>query len=492
MHQRNAGTNWVGRTLLVVSMVWCTYWFFHAMPYWEDDSYIHLEYARSVFQGKGFMFNGMLSNGDTSPVWVLLLAASHVVSPDWVTSGKVLAVLGTLAALGMTYLYSRRVAQDLGLDAALMPAVMVALLVVNPYFCYWAFSGMEAVAAAGLTMLIAMLVVPKRASAWSFFGAAAAIGIAPLVRPEMVLLSAIAGLFLLRQWHELTVDKAASVRIFYFVAAALLLGLPLMGWAMYALDAFGYVLPNTNAAKRAAPDVSVLLRLLQVYGLGFPGVLMALVLLPFVLKPLLRKEQKGKIFPVVTWPILLWFAVTTVFYIVNHTHVQTRYVVVAAPAVMFALLLVLWRSLGSRLAYMLAGSLAIFAVLVSVLLVHPFIRNKGLHDQGVAQLASFISRELPADAGVAVYSIGQLGFMVTNPIIDVGGITRPEASLLLYEPQAVMTAWAKRNGARYYIMGDKPEPQAELVIELPVPEVGWSMNPSFYDKQTVLRLWKLS
>ncbi|MDO9235710.1 MAG: hypothetical protein Q7U28_06705 [Aquabacterium sp.] len=492
MHQRNADSNWVGQALLLASMVWCTYWFIHAWPYWEDDSYIHLEYARSVFEGKGFMFNGTLSNGDTSPVWVLLLVASHVFSSDWVTSGKILSVLGAVFALGMAYIYSRRLAQDIGLDADIAPAVMVTLFVVNPYFCYWAFSGMEAVAAAGLTMLIAMLVVPKRASVLTFFGAAAAIGIAPLVRPEMVLLSAIAGLFLLRQWHALTAGMPTSSRLVYFVAAALLLALPLLGWAAYALDAFGYVLPNTNAAKRAAPDVSVSWRLLQVYGVGFPGVLLALALLPFGLSQALKNESTAKIFPVVTWPVLLWFAVTSVFYIVNHTHVQTRYVVVSAPAVMFTLLLVLWRSVGARLVYPLAGATVVFAFLVSVLLVHPFVRNKGEHDQGVAQLATFISRELPVDAGVAVYSIGQLGFMVGNPIIDVGGITRPEASQLLYEPQAVMTAWAKRNGAGYYIMGDKPEPQAQLVMELPVPEVGWSMKPSFYDKKTVLRLWKLS
>lgn len=476
-----------------VGLLWCVYWFIHAMAYWEDDSYIHLEYARSVFQGDGFMFNGVLSNGDTSPIWVLLLAACHLLTPDWVMSGKVLTVLGVAFAAWVTYLFNKRLSLDLGLSTDTAPALMVALFVLNPYFCYWAFSGMEAVSAAGLTMLIAMLVVPRRATVGTFFGAAFAIGLAPLYRPEMVLLSAICGLFLLKQWHELTAAMPASRRLAYFGLAAVLLVLPLGIWTAYALQAFGYVLPNTNAAKRAAPDAFILMRVLQVYGLGFPAVLLGLVLVPaaWVLGRGRNKAAAEALLPMVSWPVLLWFATTIVFYVINRTHVQTRYVMVVAPAVMFVCMHLMRKLYGPRLFNAVAAGVALMAVGVSIALVHPFVRNKGIQDQKMAALADYINKSLSPSDGIAVYSIGQIGFLINNPIIDVGGITQPEAAKYLFGPQSIMVDWAKRQGAKYYIMGNEPEPGATLVIEFDVPVIGWSMNPAYYDGRAKLRLWRL-
>ena len=61
--------------LLAIVALWCIYWFVHAWNYWEDDAYIHLEFARSVAAGQGFAFNGHVVAGDTAPLWVLLLVA---------------------------------------------------------------------------------------------------------------------------------------------------------------------------------------------------------------------------------------------------------------------------------------------------------------------------------------------------------------------------------------------------------------------------------
>ena len=58
-------------------LVWLVGWFVYGFSYWEDDAFIHLEFARSVAEGRGFAFNGALTYGDTSPLWVLLLASAH-------------------------------------------------------------------------------------------------------------------------------------------------------------------------------------------------------------------------------------------------------------------------------------------------------------------------------------------------------------------------------------------------------------------------------
>jgi hypothetical protein len=45
--------------LLLLSLVWCAIWFKHSWPYWEDDSFIHLEFARSLAAGHGFLSTGL-------------------------------------------------------------------------------------------------------------------------------------------------------------------------------------------------------------------------------------------------------------------------------------------------------------------------------------------------------------------------------------------------------------------------------------------------
>lgn len=61
--------------------VWLVAWFIYGYSYWEDDAFIHLEFARSVAEGRGFAFDGLVTYGDTSPLWVLLLAGAHALIP---------------------------------------------------------------------------------------------------------------------------------------------------------------------------------------------------------------------------------------------------------------------------------------------------------------------------------------------------------------------------------------------------------------------------
>lgn len=484
--------------LLAACLLWVGYWFFHTQHYWEDDSYIHLEYARNFFEGRGFMFNGLVSNGDTSPVWVLILAASHLLIPDWMMAGKSVTVITMFFALAMAFAFSKRLAHELGDSSRILPALMVALFVFNPYFCYWVFSGMEAIFAAGYLMLLSLVLVPTKPGLRTLFSAAFLLGLAPLLRPEMILLVVVASPFLLWQWVQLTQGMLVSRKLALFAVAGTLLVLPLLTWSVYALHAFGYVLPNTNAAKRAAPDTSVVMRLLSVYGMGFPGVLISLLIVPSMLwlqrsaPPMASASARIKaVFPVLTWPLLIWTSVTTVFYVVNHTYVQTRYIMVAAPALTFVLFLAIRRAAPKALFQGVVGLSLAWGILSSTLLTHPFIRNKAQGDQHVAELATFINEKLQPDQRIAVYSIGQLGYQTRNPLIDVGGITRPEASKYLWDKPEVMIRWARSQGADYYIMGDQPEPDATLVHEIQTPQIGWSLNPGFYRQVSYLRLWKL-
>jgi len=479
---------------LAAVLLWVGFWFIHALHYWEDDAYIHLEYARSVFQGRGFMFNGRLSNGDTSPLWVLLLAATHVLSADWLVSGKLLAVTGALFSVAMAWAFAQRLAKETGVTSPTTVAVMVGLHVLSPFFCFWAFSGMEAVAAAGLVMLQTMLLVPQRPRPATFFGAALALGIGPLVRPELGLMIATGGFFLLHQWRQVTTECSPSRKATWFGLAAVLLALPLALWAVYALSVFGHVTPNTNAAKRAMPGEPVLTRLISVSGLGFPGVLIGLGLwLALLLPSPLRAKAQGAALsvPVVAWPLLLWCAATVVFYLVNHTYVQTRYVMVFAPGLMFVLLMALRARCRP---WVFAGAVGLTAALelgISLLMSHPNVRNKALVQEATVAFVKDVQRIVPRTEPIAIYSIGQVAFLLDNPLVDIGGITQPEAIPYLYKDTAEMARWAQSKGARYYVWGQAPLPGATPVAEMAVQDSGWFPKRSQYEVSKPSYLWRL-
>lgn len=489
------------RPLLAIAALWVFAWCWYTWGYWEDDAYIHLEYARSVAEGRGFAFNGRLSNGDTSPLWVLLLAAPLLAGMEGLLGGKLLALLGCAFALAMTWQFARRLADDALLRDPRWPAWVLLLFVASPYFCYWAFSGMEAVSAAGWVMLQSMLLMPRQASARTVLAAALCMGLGPLVRPELVLMFAAGGPFLLHQWWQVSRPVGAPRRWLLFAVALALLAMPLLLWSAYAVHAFGQVLPNTNAAKQAPPGTVVPLRLVQVMALGFPGVLLMAATLS--LRALVHRappqgspaaDRAARCWhglPHAALPLLAWLVMVSVFYAANHTHVQTRYVLVMAPGLMALLWVVAATRLRPPWLPGLTASCVALAMGASLWLTWPHLRNKIELIASTARMAEHIQATVPRQSPIAVYAIGQFGYLLRDhELVDVGGITRPAASRFLYDEPA-RVAWARAEGARYFIWGEPPEADALLVRAFSARQTGWHLNPAAYEQDAPLRLWQL-
>jgi hypothetical protein len=491
--------------LLSVTVLWCGYWFVHAWPYWEDDAFIHLEFARSLAAGQGFAFNGHVVAGDTAPLWVILLAGMHTLIPDWIVAGKTLTVLGAAVGFAGTYAFARRLAGSLRLpDASLFPAAMVLLVAFNPFTCYWIFSGMEPLAATGLACFAVLATTVEAPSTRTFLTGCLFAGIAPLVRPEMTFLTALLALPLLAQWVRL---PKSTVKLANLAVGAVLLCAPLALWSLYSLHAFGHLLPNTNAAKRAAPGESVLRHLLSIYSFGFPLIVCGLCagILSFVLRTSsVRRSLQSAIatalrpappqdspsLPLSAWIFILWVLINTAFYIANHTYVQTRYILVTAPALTVVIMAVAFATSrrAGRAAYVLA---LLYAAIVSVTVARPFIRNKGIDCQTARDLALFIRDHVPPTAAVAAFGIGELAFVSQHPIVDTGGITRPEAIPYLYAPFEDMVRWAQSQGAQYFVIG-KPGPDAVVVFSEPLRDIGWTFHTSEYENSYPLQLWSLA
>jgi len=502
--------------LLALTLLWCVYWFVHAWRYWEDDAYIHLEFARSLATGRGFAFNGRVVAGDTAPLWVFLLAAMHALIPGWLAAGKLLTALGAALGLAGAYAFARRLASAMLPShpaAALFPAALLLLIVANPYTCYWIFSGMEPLAACGLAFFAVLAATQAQPSTKSFLAACLLAGLAPLLRPEMSFLTALLILPLVAQWRRLPGNPTSPSKLASFVSGLFLLAAPVLLWSLYSLRAFGHLLPNTNAAKRAAPADSVLHHLLSIYAAGFPLILCGLIagVLYLLLRPsAVRRSLQDAIasafqppsgrtsaasmetpsLPLSGWIFLLWPLIATLFYIANHTYVQTRYILVTAPALTLVILLLALQATPRAARFLYLAALAA-ALAVSVLTVRPFIRNKAINCLATQDLALYIHDHIPPAAPVADYSIGEIAFYSQHPIVDTSGITRPAAVPYLNAPPQAMLQWARSQGAQYCICS-QPGPGAVLVTSVNQRYIGWTLRPALYAASNRLELWQLA
>jgi hypothetical protein len=447
-----------GAVLALAALAWA----YFSYGYIEDDAFIHLEYARSFSSGLGFAFAGHVSNGDTSPLWVLFVSFIHLFAGDWIVSAKIACALGLLIALTGAW----RLASDLPKETAthaLLPLAAVAVTLVNPYFVHWSFSGMEATAALGLSLWAIWAVFADRA--WL---AAVLIAIGPVLRPEMLVFAALLGPVLL--WR--TRNPSLGV----------VMAIPVALWFVYALHSFGTVVPNTNAAKRGGAFSEIATKLVQVYLMGFP---VTLLLLPFVCLWGLRNRKT----PAVVWVLLVWPAACVAFYLTNHTLVQTRYCLLSMPSLTLAVLWLLGRVSLPKVFSTATATMLVASLVVVVWIVIPHVSNKEKLIDVTSQASTYVRDHVPAGDPVAVMAIGQMEFESRHTLIDLGGITNPEVVRYLNNPVGTLS-WAKSQGARYFV-GRQPEPSAEQVFGSELPYVGWSLQRSKYQAKEDFGVYRL-
>jgi hypothetical protein len=487
----------LAHTLVALGVLISVLWFFAARGYWEDDAYIHLEFARSLAAGHGFSFNHHVVYGDTSPLWVWLLVAFHVFIPGWLAAGKALTACAAVFSLSGVFAFARSLVRRWFHPQAAdtFAATMLLVFVLNPYFGYWAFSGMEALAAAGLVCWTCVLLAPRHLSWQRATAAALLAGLAPLLRPEMLFFTLLVALLLFKRIRNM--HHSLTTRIDTLAAALLLLAAPAVSWGFYALHVFGSVLPNTNAAKRAGPADSVLARLIHLYVFGYPAAVTGCLLLLFWLAIYLikRRQADASRSPITTlhaggWLIFIWTAINGLFYIANHTFVQTRYIFVTAPLLTIAVLAI--AAVRRPAAYKGLLALAVlFGIVTSITSTRLSVHNKVFSDAVYAELASYM-RMLPADAPVALYVIGEPAFLSEHPVVDTGGITRPAVIPFIHDTNDVrITNWIYTQGARYQVIDHAPVPGAQLLWSRDLPTTGWYLDPRRYAATDRLQLWRL-
>jgi len=206
-----------------------------------DDAWIHLVYARSLAALHGFAFNpGQLETGSTSPLWAIFLVpaswAARLFGIGVVIPAKVTGILAaTAASLG-----AARLLRKLNFGKAVQAAAGMAIA-ADPALAFAQVSGMEIMVASALVLWTLGEAAAER---WRVASLLAAL--APLARPELVLLTVL--VLLLAQWRLHQEQVSARARLVLVAPMVACVG----GWMVYCLVVSGYPLPSTFYAKFAS------------------------------------------------------------------------------------------------------------------------------------------------------------------------------------------------------------------------------------------------
>jgi arabinofuranosyltransferase len=192
-----------------------------------DDSWIHMQFARNLAEGHGFAYNpGVPVSGSTAPLWTLLLGGAFTVLGAHPILAK---ALGLALTLGTAWLAGRLTVlwtghRGLGLLASVLTPLAGPMV-------WGALSGMEVSLAALLVTTALVLRAQDREG-----GAAVALGLSALARPEAILLLPLFWLSGPLTWRR-------ALGWLGPVAACL------APWAAFNLATIGSPLPGTAAAK---------------------------------------------------------------------------------------------------------------------------------------------------------------------------------------------------------------------------------------------------
>jgi hypothetical protein len=203
-----------------------------------DDAWIHLVYARSLAALQGFAYNpGQLETGSTSPLWAMALVpaswAAQLFGISVVIPTKLTGVLAAIAAsLGAARLLR---CLRFGLAAELVAGLAMT---ADPALAFAQVSGMEVMLAAALALWALGDLAGER-----YGMASLAAALAPLARPEMVVLTLL--VLSVSEWRMHEARASTRARLLVLAPAAAFIG----GWMLYCLFVSGYPLPSTFYAK---------------------------------------------------------------------------------------------------------------------------------------------------------------------------------------------------------------------------------------------------
>jgi hypothetical protein len=434
----------VERIGLLVALALCIALMIPVRGYLTDDTFIHLQYARHLAEGKGLVFNaGERIYGCTSPLWVTLIADGMALGLPGIVVARVLGALATLWSVVLFFQLMRR-----NLRTPALRAAATIAWAGHAWMLRWSLSGMETPLAVALTL--AGFVAFTEGKQWGArpVRTGALWALAALTRPEAVVLLMLWGIFLI-------VDTESRPGFKRLVAGAFPPVVIYGAWLLFSRVYFGTFWPQTLSAKTAGGEgaqshLANLWRQAQIVG-ATDGLLVALLVAALVFGGRRLWPERIRAQRLLPWA---WLTAVPILYVARGVPVISRYLLPLLPVLAW----LAWRaaecwSLGPEATPRRVKRTVVFgAVLAALVLaqnlyvyrtvVLPQVTSftAGL-DQSLVRWGRWFRDHTPPQTIVATPDIGAIGFYSERRVVDLAGlVTPPIVPMLRREPPETMIA----------------------------------------------------
>ena len=245
-------SSYLPKFLLMILVLLYMAWYWYTWGYIEDDGFIHLEYAKNIAERGEFAFQGVKVNGDSSPLWTILISLLIKIGLTPYFAIKVASLMGFGIAVSGLYQISKKILCNDKLWASLF-SIYIA---TSPFFLHWSFSGMESLTALGMICWILYLLEFRTENNIKILLIFIFAGLMPLVRFELMPFC-----FFIPIYY-IFINKFTKNKLIILVFTIITF-IPFSIWAFYALHEFGSVIPTTNSAKKLLFTTELLMHLLE-------------------------------------------------------------------------------------------------------------------------------------------------------------------------------------------------------------------------------------
>ncbi len=435
-----------------------------------DDSWIHLEYARSIYEGRAWQYSpGVPSTGSTSPLWSILLSPLFLITSDttgliWgvLLIGFVFYVFCTLIVGKFVYLITENMA------GSMLSMLAFVFVLSNTWLM---LSGME------YPLFMFLLLLPLLVLEHDGFRFDVLLGVisglAFLSRPEGVLVIMVVFPIRVLQYalgNDLSLKRGAS--LFLMIVTAGLIVLP---WILYCYSVTGLPLPDTFYLKVAGTITDDQVEAWNIFWNFFLSA-MPFLIIGFIAGGLTLIIKKP-------YPWLLGSSLTLLYRfkmpyqaLINNSRYLTPIFGLIAIAAIAGFVVFLREMEGLKPKINKSWWNAALVVFIVGLIIIPSIslynRQADVYGQATkninemqVDIGYWVRENTPKDAVLAIVDVGAIRFIGNRSIIDLVGLTTPDIAhgnfsgpeLVQYlqnESTDYLIIFGKWTGYFYYYMPD--------------------------------------
>ncbi|MGD9395920.1 MAG: glycosyltransferase family 39 protein [Candidatus Thorarchaeota archaeon] len=446
-------------TAIVVTSLSCYYYLFTMLSYTQpgftlDDSWIHLQYARTIYEGTPWEYSpGYPSTGSTSPLWSVILSGLFFLSSEPVGLAWGLYIISLCFYMASSFTVGKIVSDYT--ERVSWGVLAIIGFVIIPRNTWLMLSGMETPLFV-FVLLLSIVVLDKTEIKYDLL-LGVLVGIAYLSRPEGILVAfCVLVRFLILGFKR----KITRVRILTLLASAFIAVLIALPWVLHCLSVTGLPLPDTFYAKVHTPS-DFEIEAWNFWWTLFVGQMPFLVVGAFTGIILI---VKGKPFPWL-FPVIL-----TIMYRLTAPYASlinnNRYLlpvfdlffvaaIIATAFVLETILLGIIRFKDGNKTKIIALSLA-FVILIMPL-IPQYVGQATYYGRAVktvndlhVNIGTWIAENTPEDAKFATHDAGALRFISNRSMIDLAGLVSPEIIHGNMTPQETLS-YLRDQGCNYFV-----------------------------------------